>query len=454
MSVDPLLIPRVMMARTRTQKRDRWSRERLLEHQSRALARVRARAVERSSYYRSRLAGFDAAPLHDLPVLTKQTLMAEWDAVCTDPRLRLSDLEARLDTARAGRLDPGHAWRGRWWVAATGGTTGRRAALAWDRREWTQILTSYARVNDWAGVGVDVRNPVRTAIVSSLDPTHQSAVVGASLNSRLVPTLRLDARTSLPDLAAALDEFQPRLLVAYASMVGILAGAQLDGALHVHPAKVVAASEVLTSDARAAAQRAWGAGVVVDTYAATETATIASTCEHGGWHLYEDFVVAEPVDAEYRPVPTGETAERLLVTPLFARTLPLIRYELTDSVRLSKGSCPCGRPFALLESVEGRTEDTLLMRGSDGPVRVHPVVFHSALESLAPDGWQVEQTQDGLLVRLAGRSTRADLAAERVTSALAGLGVVGARVDVVLVPEVTRTPLGKAPLVRALSHDR
>jgi hypothetical protein len=94
------------------------------------------------------------------------------------------------------------------------------------------------------------------------------------------------------------------------------------------------------------------------------------------------------------------------------------------------------------------------MGGSDGPVRVHPVVFHSALESLAPDGWQVEQTQDGLLVRLAGRSTRADLAAERVTSALAGLGVVGARVDVVLVPEVTRTPLGKAPLVRALSHDR
>lgn len=450
MGPDAALIALVLAGRSRMQRRNHWSRQDMLRHQARALARLRSHAARHSPFYRASLTGLRDAPLDALGVLTKQTLMAQWDNICTVRSLRLADVEQRLADEEQQQTDPGRAWRGRWWVAATGGTTGRRAALAWDRREWAQVLTSYARVNDWAGVGVDVRHPVRAAIVSSLNPTHQSAVVGASLDSRLVPTLRLDARTPLPDLVSALNEFQPRLLVSYASMVGILAGAQLDGGLRIAPAKVIAASEVLPADGRSAAQQAWGPGVVVDTYAATEAAGIASSCERGGWHLYEDLVVIEPVDAEYRPVPLGESADRLLVTPLFTRTLPLIRYELTDSVRLATSTCPCGRPFALLERVEGRTEDTLTLPGAGGEVRVHPVLFHSALESLAPDGWQVEQVEDGLVVRLAGRATQDSLAHERVVRALHDLGVDRTRVEIVLVPAIQRTVLGKAPLVKAL----
>jgi phenylacetate-coenzyme A ligase PaaK-like adenylate-forming protein len=250
-------------------------------------------------------------------------------------------------------------------------------------------------------------------------------------------------------LVSALNDFQPRLLVSYASMLGTLAGAQLAGDLHLSPAKVIAASEVLPADGRAAAQRAWGRDVVVDTYAATETAGIASTCEQGRWHLYEDLVIVEAVDDDCQAVPVGASGTRLLVTPLFTRTFPLIRYELTDAVRLEPGSCPCGRPFALLGAVEGRTEDTLTLPGAAGGVRVHPVVFHTALESLSPDGWQVEQTDTGLVVRLAGRATQDHLARARVLDALTELGVTGLQVDVRLVPSIERTPLGKAPLVKA-----
>lgn len=450
MSPDPLLLTRVVTWRRRYQRHERWSGPQLLRHQQRALAQLLAHATRHSDYYRAAFDGLRGAPLDELPILTKRTLMTEWDTICTDRSLQLTDVEARLAAEEQGQLEPGRAWRGRWWVAATGGTTGRRAAFAWNRTEWAQVLTSYARVNDWAGVGVDLRNPVRTAFVSSLNPTHQSAVVGASLHSRLVPTLRLDARTPLGDLVAALNEFRPRLLVSYASMLGVLAGAQLAGDLRIAPTKVVAASEALPPRGRAAAEQAWGRGVVVDTYAATETASIAATCEQGGWHLYEDFVVVESVDDDYRPVPIGTAGTRLLVTPLFARTLPLIRYELTDAVRLAPGRCGCGRPFALLAAVEGRTEETLTLPAAAGMVRVHPVVFHSALEPLAPDGWQVEQTPDGLVVRLAGRATQDRLAYERVVRALQDLGVDRPRVDVVRVPAIERTQLGKVPLVKAL----
>jgi len=119
-------------------------------------------------------------------------------------------------------------------------------------------------------------------------------------------------------------------------------------------------------------------------------------------------------------------------------------------VRLATRTCGCGLPFALLEAVEGRTEDTLLLTGTTGPVRVHPNVFHAALESLAPGGWQVEQLPDRLLVRLAGATSRPDLARDRLVAALTRLGALDPTVQVLVVPAIERTRLGKSPLVKAL----
>jgi phenylacetate-CoA ligase len=391
MTTDPLLMATTLATRVRVRQRDRWDRTRVLAFQSVALGRLLRHARTNSPYYREALRGAPDLPLTELPILTKPRLMEQWDQICTSDALRLSEVEGRLAETELAATDPGQAWRGRWWLAATGGTTGRRAVFAWNRQEWTQVLTSYARVNDWAGVSVGLRHPLRTALVSSLNPTHQSAVVGASLRSHLVPALRLDARTPMADLVGELDRFEPRLLVAYASMVGPLAQAQLSGQLHIRPEKVVAASEVLTPDARAAARAAWGDSVVVDSYV-TETASIASTCSQGGWHLCEDFVIVEPVDEDYRPVPAGVTADRVLVTVLFSRTLPLIRYELTDSIRLSRETLPL-RP-ALRPA-----------GGGGGPHGRHPLAARPARGGPRPPH-RLPHRPGGLgTERLAGRAT-------------------------------------------------
>lgn len=109
-----------------------------------------------------------------------------------------------------------------------------------------------------------------------------------------------------------------------------------------------------------------------DVYAATETAGIASPCQFHRRHLYEDLVICEVVDDTGAPVPAGTTGSRLLVTVLFSRTLPLIRYELSDRVALDPSSCPCARPFRTLAGVEGRQEDILMLPGARGAVRGPP----------------------------------------------------------------------------------
>jgi phenylacetate-CoA ligase len=194
--------------------------------------------------------------------------------------------------------------------------------------------------------------------------------------------------------------------------------------------------------------------VPFDVYAATETAGIASPCSFHRRHIYEDLVIVEPVDQGGVPVQPGTVGDHLLVTVLFSRTLPLIRYEMSDRVGVGGRGCPCGRSFALLTGIEGRVEDALLLPGLRGPVNVHPNVFHKVLDEVTRAGWQVIQEPSGLRVLLVGLAPTAssEVVHDALVSALGSAGVVGTFVNVQLVEAVERTPLGKAPLVRALKE--
>lgn len=449
--MDLRLISRVLFLRAAWRQRDRWDAARITEHQDHALQELRRAAYAGSEFYRRHHAGLQNAPLNQLPVVTKADLMEHFDEAITTPDLRLADLEAHLQSLTEHGGDPGVPWRGRWWAAATAGTTGRRGTFVWNRSEWGTILASYARANDWAGIAAGPTRPLKMALVSSRVPTHQSAVVGASLRSRLVPTLRLDVTDPIKDTVAALNRFQPRILVGYASALKPLAAEQHAGRLRISPQGVMSASEVLTPHTAAELETAWGTAPF-DVYAATETAGIASPCKFRNRHVYEDLLIIEPVDQDGNPVPPGTTGAKILVTVLLSRTLPLIRYEMSDTVRLDGRGCPCGRSFTLMEDIEGRLEDILHLPGTTGTVTVHPIVFHHVLDQAAFAGWQVIQEPGKLRVLLAGLTpgNTQEAIRARMHTALSDAGAIQTGVDVRIVENLERTALGKAPFVRAM----
>ena len=100
--------------------------------------------------------------------------------------------------------------------------------------------------------------------------------------------------------------------------------------------------------------------------------------------------------------------------------------------------------------MEGRPEDTRTLLGRHGPVRVHPIVFHTALETLAPNGWQIEQQPNKLTVPLVAPAGDTELGRLPVPEALAGITIEAIAVEVVAVTEFGRTRLGKTQLVKAL----
>ena len=447
--MNPRTLLALLVDRRRLARRDRWTRAELEAHQAAALKKLRGFAVERSRFYRRFHAGMESRRLDELPVLTKSTLMESFDELVTDPDVRLVDVRAHLASGAAGEL-----FLRRYRIAATAGSTGAPGVFLHDEREWRAVLASYARANDWAHVEAGLTHRLKLAVVSSRTPWHQSAIVGKTLESPFVQTLRIDATQPLERTRVELDAFQPESLVGYASMLRILATEQLDARLRIHPKAILSASEVLTRDSRARIRRAWGREPF-DVYAATEPAGVASECDrHEGLHLYEDLVITEVVDDANRPVPVGEVGAKVLVTVLFRRTQPLIRYEMSDCVALSAESCSCGRPFALLAGVQGRLEDTLeLPDGRGGKVDVRPNVFHAVLEQLDVRGWQVVRDKRGIRVLLAGAAASVDPSnVERaIRAALIETHAAPPPIVVERVVEIPKTALGKTPLI-AVEH--
>lgn len=442
------LILRVLWLRRTLRHRERWSDAELHAHQQRALAALREFAYAQSPFYRRLHKGLEGAPLDEVPVLTKATLMDNFDQLSSDPALKLADVQTYLGGEGGDAL-----FRGRYWVSATSGSSGRRSIIPSTAEEWAMVIASYARANEWAGVTAGLRRRIRLAVVSSTTAWHQSSRVATTVRSPLVRSERLDAASPLPVIVDRLNDIQPEALVAYASMIRVLAGEQLSGRLHIAPRAVNSSSEVLTPESRAMATRAWGVPPF-NVYAATETGGIAAECDrHRGMHLFEDLVLPEVVDDGYRPVPDGQPGDRLLTTVLFSRTIPLIRYEMTDRIQLATQRCPCGRPFRLVERIEGRTDDVLALPASkgEGTVRVHPVVFHQVLDLVDAAGWQVRQDDRALQVLIAAPGPGFDGAGlERaMTHALAANGAVPSAVGVRVVDSIPAGAGGKRPLVVA-----
>jgi phenylacetate-CoA ligase len=240
-------------------------------------------------------------------VLTKAMVMEHFDQLVTDPAVTLADVEAHLAALASNKR-----LHGRYWVAATSGTTSRRGIFLWDLDEWIEVLGSYNRSLDWAGATASLTRRVRMAVVSSTTPWHQSARVGATVYSPWVQTLRIESGDPLEHILERLDRFQPQVLVGYASMLRLLAFEQLAGALAIAPEVLFSASEILTGETRRRIQQAWGRSPF-DVYAATETAGIAAECQvHTGLHLFEDLVITEVVDGDNQPVPLGSPVRSCL----------------------------------------------------------------------------------------------------------------------------------------------
>lgn len=418
-----------------------WSVEELRSEREQRLRALIGVAKERSSWHGDRLAHLDPArvteaDLSSIPVMTKDDLMGNYDAILTDRRLSRRAVEAHLQYLEndAYLLDEYH-------VAASGGSSGTRGVYVYDWEGWLLFFLSFSRFRVRAQLAdprVGLR-PVRVVIAGG-KASHMSYALAQTFGAGS-GVINVPATLPITDMVARLNELQPVMLTGYPSMIAMLAREADAGRLQLEPRLIGVASEPLLPEMREAIETTWGCPVL-NSYATSEGATAGSCGQGRGMHLNEDLCIFEPVDTEGRPVSAGDRAAKLYVTPLLNHAQPLIRYELTDEVTLIDEPCPCGSKLRRIDDIEGRADDMFVYEGG---LTVHPQSFRSVLgrERYVLE-YQVRQTRRGaaIAIRADGEVHSAPIR-EAMERELARLGLSAPVVTIARVDGFERQSTGK-----------
>lgn len=316
-----------------------------------------------------------------LPVTDKKMLMEHFDKWCTDPAITLEAVEALVDDP--GRI--GEWFLGKYTVMTTSGTTGRRGIFLVDDRTMAVVTAMMLRwIGGWLSAGDILRiiaRRGRMAMVMAAGGHFASAVAAARLKARRGKRLEvLSAHMPMAELVERLNRFQPALLAPYASMAAMLADEQEAGRLDIHPVLLALSAEGLPQAEYGRIARVFDAKVG-NSYAASECMFMSAMCREGWLHVNMDWVVFEPVDADYHPVAPGKQSHTVLISNLANRVQPILRYDLGDSVLERPDPCPCGNPLPAIR-VQGRSADVLTFRAPSGKVRLAPLALTQPIEAV------------------------------------------------------------------------
>ena len=309
-----------------------------------------------------------------LPVTDKKRLMARFDEWPTDRDVTLEKVRAFIDN----RDLVGERFLGKYFVATTSGSTGTPGIFLLDDHSLAVgAVLLYRGIRDWLAFGDLARivlGGTRMAMVVATGGHFAGILMGTLLRQRHGKRIEvLSAQAPLSDLVPRLNQFRPAILAPYASAGALLASEQEAERLRIKPALVVLSAEGLPLGEYERIATAFQAKVR-HTYIATECTMIAYSCEHGWLHVNSDWLVVEPVDADYRPVPPGEQSHTVLVTNLANHVQPVLRYDLGDSILVRPDPCPCGNLLPAIR-VQGRAAETLTFSRGGAEVSVPPLAF-------------------------------------------------------------------------------
>ncbi|MDI3289827.1 glycosyltransferase [Polyangium sp. 15x6] len=350
--------------------------EEVAEDSFRRLLEALHHAETNVPFYRRRFAEYGVrasqvkAPedLAAFPILTKE-----------DVRKHGSELVAET---HVGKLHP----------SATGGSTGEPMRFAYDHPTYERRVAGALRADGWAGAEMGEKE----LHVWGRPPgekkgfgTTKRAAQETLWRRKYVSTFHLRA-DRLAETVREIVDYAPRVVVGYTTPLFLLARAALEHGIEIPPPRgIITAAEKLFDAQREVIERAFGAPVF-DRYGCREVMLIGGECErHEGLHLHAEGVFVELYGGG-RPVAVGTPGE-VLLTDLYNRAMPFIRYRNDDVAVAKAGACACGRGLPRLASVEGRVLDLLV--GEDSRIvagEMIPFLF----KDLPVERYQVHQRAD------------------------------------------------------------
>lgn len=232
---------------------------------------------------------------------------------------------------------------------ATGGSTGIPVTFYSTRHREILQAATIALNYQWAGLQLGDRlamlwgSPIEETTYAGWKSQLQNAMLGRLF----LPTFTL-SDSILDRYVQAINRFQPKVLLGYASSLRALADFLDRRQTHIPSVQsIISGAETLFDDDRARFEQVFQA-TVFNRYGGRDSGAIAAECaEVHSMHLNTNIVMTEVVDG------------RIIVTDLWNEGMPIIRYDTGDIGEMDEHLCHCGRGTPSLKNIQGRVNDLL-----------------------------------------------------------------------------------------------
>lgn len=331
---------------------DRLKREQFLPYdkivdlQSARLRRLLQQARGHSPYYQSLFEKhnieisdtFEVSQLKLLPLLQRRDLQNELDSILCD-----------------NAQDP--------YLNSSGGSTGHPVNFYQDDRYRIHGQASSLLFLSWIGI----RPGDKTAVFWGADREFKDLSRYDRLMLRINRVKQLNSFSMseplIEQFLKEINRFKPRYVYGYASSLYLVARRiNQTRPLSFTPAAVRSSAEMLYDFQRKEIERAFQARVY-NCYGSREVNYVAAECHaHEGLHVFASNRIVEIVDDNGMPVADG-TPGNIAVTDLANRAFPFIRYVTGDMAVKKSSPCSCGRGYPLLEGIQGRSSDMIVING-------------------------------------------------------------------------------------------
>ena len=270
------------------------------------------------------------------------------------PLLRKADVRKNREAMRsrtAGKLTS----------FSTGGSTGEPLLFDLPKERIASWIACRQRAMRWYGLSIGDREYAIWG--SPVEASRQDRI--RNLRDKLLRTQLLSAfEMSEPVMSHYLDLLEKgdcRTIFAYPSSIYLLClYAQKRGRnlRRLGVKAVFVTGEILYPHQRELIAETLNCPVTSG-YGGRDSGFVSHECPQGGMHIMADATIVEIIDPQGRRLPEGEVGE-IVVTDLYSREVPFLRYATGDVGALSSRKCPCGRPLPLLDKIEGRTTDFIV----------------------------------------------------------------------------------------------
>jgi phenylacetate-CoA ligase len=321
-----------------------WSEDEMVAFRDRRLASIVEFGARTIPLYRDRLRDAGLGPsdvgsladLSALPILTKAEAQQQAkEFVSADPSLGKTHMVHTSGTTGAALRFP-----------VTLRAAQEQWAVWWRFRRWHGIEKG-TRCGLFAGRTVVPATQTEPPFWRINRPGRQLLFSGYHMSEG-----------TLPDYVSEIRRRRPPWLHGYPSLLALLAAHVLEHGVDLgyQLRWVSTGAENLLPHQAATIERAFGLRPI-EHYGLTEGVANISQCELGSMHVDEDFAATEFI-------PLGpDGAHRIVGTNVTNLAAPLLRYDTEDVATIRvESTCSCGRPGRIVERVDGRLEDYVVLR--------------------------------------------------------------------------------------------